>query len=61
MTEPSPSVTAESSLPDWITPELIARTIAVWQPYYATELTPADAAAMILDVGRMFAVCQRER
>ena len=26
--------------PDWITAELIAQTIRVWQPYYAAVLTP---------------------
>lgn len=42
--------------PAWITPELIDLTIRVWQPYYATRLTPADAIIMIQDVGRLFGV-----
>jgi hypothetical protein len=42
--------------PDWITPELIERTIAVWQPFYRTVLTPEEAVTMILRVGRLFDV-----
>jgi len=40
--------------PDWITAELIAATIRVWQPYYAATLTPEEAVTMILVVGRLF-------
>ncbi len=40
--------------PDWITAELIERTIRVWQPHYDTVLTPEEAVTMILNVGRLF-------
>jgi len=40
--------------PDWITPELIEKTIRVWQPYYATILTPEEAVTMIQSVGRLY-------
>jgi len=40
--------------PDWITAELIAQTIRVWQPYYAAVLTPEEAVTMIQSVGRLF-------
>lgn len=40
--------------PSWDTPELIARTLEVWQPYYSEPLTPEDALAMILGVGCLF-------
>ncbi|HWB14089.1 MAG TPA: hypothetical protein VG826_32990 [Pirellulales bacterium] len=40
--------------PDWITPELIGRTIEVWQPFYRTVLTPEEAVTMILNVGRLY-------
>jgi hypothetical protein len=40
--------------PDWITAELIERTIRVWQPYYQAVLTPEDAVQMILSVGRLY-------
>lgn len=42
--------------PDWITAELIERTIHVWQPFYPTLLTPEEAVTMILNVGRLFDV-----
>jgi hypothetical protein len=42
--------------PDWITPELVALTIRVWQPYYADEITPEVAITMVLNVGRLFSV-----
>lgn len=46
--------------PEWITPELIRRTLQVWQPYYAERLTPEDAVTMIRNVGELFAVLSRE-
>lgn len=46
--------------PNWITPELIERTIRVWQPYYEALLTPEDAVTMILNVGRLFDVLSSE-
>ncbi len=46
--------------PDWITPELIERTICVWQPFYAAILTPEEAVTMILNVGRLFDVLSSE-
>jgi hypothetical protein len=49
-------VRASPTLPAWITPELIAKTIGVWQPYYATRLTEDDAVAMLQGVGRLFKV-----
>lgn len=42
--------------PDWITHELIERTIAVWQPFYEEVITPEEAATMIAGVGRLFDV-----
>ena len=46
--------------PEWITPELIRRTLQVWQPYYAERLTPEDAVTMIRSAGELFAVLSRE-
>ena len=40
--------------PDWITAELIERTIRVWQPYYEAVLTPEDAVTMILSASRLY-------
>lgn len=40
--------------PDWITAELIEKTIQVWQPYYQATLTPEEAVTMVLTAGRLF-------
>ncbi|MBI1348661.1 hypothetical protein GC163_20505 [bacterium] len=40
--------------PDWITAELIGKTIQVWQPYYQATLTPEEAVTMIQSVGRLY-------
>jgi hypothetical protein len=40
--------------PDWITPELVEKTIRVWQPYYDTVLTPEEAITMIQSASRLF-------
>lgn len=42
--------------PDWITAELIEETIRVWQPFYVELVTPEEAVAMILSVGRLYGV-----
>lgn len=54
-TEPPRPATPPAG-PAWITPELIAETIRVWQPYCANELTRADALEIVLNVGRLFGV-----
>jgi hypothetical protein len=46
--------------PSWITPDLIADTLRVWQPYYRTPLTAEDALEMIMNVGQLFDVLYRE-
>lgn len=40
--------------PSWITAELVELTLRTWQPFYETQLTPEDALAIIMVVGRMF-------
>lgn len=58
----TPAVVVPQGSPAWITPELVARTLQVWQPYYKQPLSPQDAVTMILDVSRLFDVlAQRER
>ncbi len=37
-----------AGLPAWITPELIAETIRVWQPYHAQPLSEREAVEMLL-------------
>lgn len=43
-----------SGAPSWVTPELIEKTVKVWQPYYEEELIAEDALAIILGAGRVF-------
>ena len=37
--------------PAWISEELIAHTIKVWQPYYATPFGSDDALEILMNVG----------
>ena len=46
--------------PDWITPQLVAETIRVWQPYYCEVITPEDAVTMIRNVGRLYQALSSE-
>ena len=43
-------------LPDWITPELIAETLDVWQPHYDKQLTDGDAIEILLGVAALLDV-----
>ncbi len=45
-----------AGLPAWITADLIAETLRVWQPYYSEPLTAKDAIGILLNVGNLFAV-----
>ncbi|HEX8524850.1 MAG TPA: hypothetical protein VF669_21540 [Tepidisphaeraceae bacterium] len=40
-------------LPGWITPEVIAETRAVWQPFYEEALTNDAIVALLLNVGTL--------
>jgi hypothetical protein len=46
-------ITVPPGAPSWISAELIAETLRVWQPYYAETLTSIDALDMILNVSRL--------
>ncbi len=48
------SLVVPSGAPSWVTPELLEKTVKVWQPYYEEELIPEDALAIIMGVGRIF-------
>ena len=43
-------------LPGWVTADLLALTLEVWQPYYADPLTVEDAAAMLTGAGRLLSI-----
>ena len=45
-----------SGVPAWITPSLIADTVAVWQPHYSVSLTVADAVEILQNVGKLFEI-----
>ena len=53
-TSPSPPSTRPAGAPAWVTEELLADTVAAWQPYYAEDLTAADALEILLVAGRLF-------
>ena len=44
--------------PSWITSELIAETIRVWQPKYQKPLSPDDAVEILVNVGRLLEIIQ---
>ena len=48
-----PPMRVPAGAPSWVTPELLEHTIRVWQPYYQTQLIPADALEIILSVGQL--------
>lgn len=39
--------------PAWITSELLARTRAVWQPYYERTLSEQDVLEIVRSAGRL--------
>lgn len=42
--------------PPWVTPELIEKTIKVWQRFYEAPLTTDDALGIILNVSGLVEV-----
>ena len=57
---PIPALTVPAGAPRWVTPELLADTLRVWQPYYG-NLTPQDGLSIILNVSNLFDVLRRSR
>ena len=43
----------KDAAPAWVTSELIAKTLRVWQPFYAKPLTPNDALEILLSAGQL--------
>jgi len=50
-----PAASLPPGAPAWVTAELLADTIAVWQPFYLEPLTDQTALDLVLGVGRLFA------
>lgn len=54
MTDSNDQQSVPPGTPQWISRELIDKTIAVWQRFYAAPLTAQDAVEMLLNVGQFF-------
>ena len=50
-----------SDLPDWVSEELIRKTVEIWQPYYPDQLTRNDAIAIIKNAGSVIDCLRREK
>jgi hypothetical protein len=50
-----------SGAPSWVTPELIAHTLRVWQRFSDQPLTPDDALEIINGAGRLIESFSGER
>jgi hypothetical protein len=63
MLQPAISKTPElpPGTPAWITPQLVAQTIRVWQPYYADMISTDEAIKMVQSVGQLFSVLRESR
>jgi|CXWL01.1.fsa_nt_gi hypothetical protein len=46
--------------PEWITPELVEQTVAVWQPRYETPLSIEDAVAILVGSTRLLRLLMEE-
>lgn len=51
---------SRSDLPDWVSDELLQKTLEIWQPYYPNQLTRDDAIAIINNVGGVIDCLRRE-
>ena len=54
------AVPVPAGSPPWVTPELLADTIRVWQPYYG-RLTSEDALGIILNVSNLFDAIRKSK
>ena len=46
--------------PEWITPELVEQTVAVWQPRYETPLSIEDAVAILIGSTQLLRLLMEE-
>lgn len=47
------SITVPAGAPAWVTPELLAHTLRVWQPHYRELLTEWEALDMLLNAAQL--------
>lgn len=52
---PPDAIPSGTPAPAWITEELVALTIRVWQPYYESPLSADDALDILLATGCLIA------
>ncbi|MEO2030665.1 MAG: hypothetical protein ABGZ35_01125 [Planctomycetaceae bacterium] len=52
---------SRSDLPDWVSDDLLQKTVEIWQPYYSNQLTREDAIAIINNVGGVIDCLRREK
>lgn len=57
----STTAVVPSGAPSWVTPELIAHTIRVWQRFSEQPMTPDDALEIINGAGRLIESFTGER
>jgi hypothetical protein len=57
--ETAPPAAVPVGAPAWVTADLVELTLATWQRFYDAPLTPEDALAIIMTVGRLFEVLSR--
>ena len=50
----SQSIKVPPGSPAWVTEEMIADTIRVWQPYRKEKITEVEALEMLMNVSRLF-------
>ena len=54
------TITVPAGAPDWVTPELLAHTQRVWQPYYPETLSELDVLDILLRTAALFEVVASE-
>lgn len=52
-TESANTIQPPPGAPKWVTPDLLADTLEVWQPYYKEQLTVAENLDIILCVSKL--------
>lgn len=56
----TPAFEVPEGAPAWVTTELMSETWRTWAPRYSTPLTPEDTLEIILNVGNLMDVLERE-
>ena len=55
---PEPHPQLRLAIPAWITPQLIERTRAIWQPICRRPLTDKEALEIVLNVANLYDVLE---